>query len=64
MKKVSDIQALLQKQAGKEAAVILNKDEKMLRQGAPRTKIEKMLAADLCAHVKKQTKHVIVLVDC
>lgn len=54
MKREPDVLALMRKQTGKDAAAILNQVDRMLRQGASRARIEKAVAVDLCAHLRKQ----------
>jgi hypothetical protein len=58
MKAKRNVQALVRKQADKDAAAILKKVDTMLKQGIPRAKIEKALAKELFAHIKKQIRHV------
>jgi len=59
MKTKRNVQALVRKQADKDAAAILNKVDKMLKQGIPRAKIEKALAAELAARMKNQIRYVV-----
>ena len=56
MKTKHNVKALVSKQVGKDAIIILNKIEKMLKRGVARVKIEKALAAELSANAKKQVK--------
>lgn len=58
MKTKRNVQAVVRKQADKDAAAILKKVDTMLKQGIPRAKIEKVLAKELSAHMKKQIRHV------
>ncbi len=53
---VSAVKALLRQQVGKDAAAILRKVEKMLKQGVDRAKIEKALAKELSLHRRKQAR--------
>jgi len=53
MKKKSSAQARLRKAAGKEAVVILKKVDRMLKEGVPRAKIERVLSAELAVYAKR-----------
>lgn len=61
MKKESDVLTLMRKQMGKDAAAILDRVDKMLKQRVSRARIEKAVAADLCAHLRKQMRLFIIL---
>jgi hypothetical protein len=63
MKTKRSARAELRKQLGKEAGVILRKVEKMLREGAPRDKIEEVLIAGLIAHTKEQFRYLGYHID-
>jgi|CZKS01.1.fsa_nt_gi hypothetical protein len=56
MKTKRTVQALIREQAGKDAVIILNKIDRMLKQGVARTKIEKVVAAELLVYMKKQNR--------
>jgi hypothetical protein len=56
MKTERTVQALIREQAGKDAVIILNKVDRMLKQGVARTKIEKVVAAELIVYMKKQNR--------
>jgi len=57
MKTKRNVQALVRKRAGKDAVIILNKIDKMLKRGIARKKIESALAKELIAHVKKHKSY-------
>ena len=57
MKTETDVLVLMRKQIGKDAAAILNQVDRMLKQGASHARIEKAVAVNLCAHLRKQMRH-------
>jgi hypothetical protein len=63
MKTKPDVQALVLKQAGKEAVSILNKVDKMLKRGVARNKIESALTEELIVHLRKQIRLSIPAID-
>ena len=63
MKTKSDARALVRKQAGKDAVIILNKVDKMLKRGVARKEIESILTEELLACFKKQIKFAICHID-
>jgi hypothetical protein len=58
-RKPPDVLAMVNKQTGKDAAAILNKVDKMLKQGVDRATIEKAVAAHLCTHITEQVKIIL-----
>jgi hypothetical protein len=58
MKTKRNIKTLVREQAGKEAVVILNMVEKMLKQGVARARIEKALAKKLSACAKMKMRNI------
>lgn len=61
MKRESDVLTLMRKQMGKDAGAILDRVDGMLRRDVSRAKIEKAVAADLYAHLRKQMRLFMVL---
>lgn len=56
MKREADALTLMRKEVGKEAAAILNKVDRMLKKDMEYTQIERALAAELWAHLRKQLR--------
>jgi len=60
MKTKRSVQALVRKKAGKDAVVILNKLDRMLKRGVARKKIESALTEELIIHLRKQLRGNII----
>ena len=58
MKAKRNVKTVLRKQVGKEAGKILNKIDKMLKQGVARKKIESTLAAEFLVLLRRKAHHV------
>ncbi len=59
MKSKDSVQYLVRKQAGKDAVIILNKVDKMLKQDVARAKIESALAVELTVHLRRQLVNLV-----
>jgi hypothetical protein len=59
MKPKRNVQDLVRKQAGKDALMILNKLDKMLKRGAAQAKIEHALTAELIVRMKKIIQSIV-----
>ena len=58
MKAKHNVQALVRKQAGKDAVKVLNKIDRMLKRGVAREKIVSALAGELTLHLRRQMRGV------